>query len=1768
MRHCFLLVPAAVAAMAAALFSTPAMAQNKADRDGHVLTSLWKQYEDARKADRPQKEAEVLSQIKREATRQRLSVDFYDAGKAYISSVTRRDWKQGDPARRQFAEEVKAYNEPIVTYLWMSQYGGAPTGERMDFVLRNRGRFNERNRAFYGRLGLLDGCLPDFIRSDWEFVLWDMLPERYFSATRPETDEIYRELAAEVSGRYPNEGLLAFYIARRLADADRPAAMEALVQKYEGTAVALLARENLLNQEFHERNREPEKAGEAYWKSLHARCLAFEKDRAAMRGDEKKISDTCTDVTEIIGRLTAKSVAIRMDGKEISVVLRNLASAQVTLRDADGDTKLREWTAKDPQQRFFLPDTVRIPIGALPDGVYAAEAVAGKLTTDTRYEQYTLSMAVREDALGTVYVTDYETGEPLREAEIVLRKGNNAPVIRRIAIDGFTPLPQDMITLLRSGGSANYSLFARTGEGDAMRRSPEVNFWGGIHVWREEKSDAGTYCNVYRDRGAYNPGDTVSFKLIAYRGNLVDEVAALAGEVLDVTLIDSEGNEVARQKLTTNGFGSASGSFALPAGLRNGVFALQVRSGSRQLAYSSFHVDEFVLPTFTLQFEKDDTFYRVGDTVAVRGRLTAYSGHSLAGATVVARVRRFREVVFESTVEPENDGRFAVRFPADSPGSYSVGITVTDATGETREFSTYTYVTDRISVVASVQNAADGSYSLPEAEESEYRPYRRGNILLAEDVLKIALSVHDMDGKTIPVPVSYSLSAADGREIRSGRAEQAETLEMDLAGVPSGLYRFHAEATLASEKDQTIHDEARFFILLLRPGDTRLDADVRDVRMSGPTAVPAGGMIRMRAATADGPQWMVATLFGKGGAILESRKIRLDGQAGRDGSLADIALPYKAAYPDAVRLHLFYFKHGEAYTFEREYSRIRENLDIPLEITRFTDKTLPGTKYSFRLQTSPAAEVLVAAWDKSLDAIQRLSWETVRLSRFSLPYVSTRARAGYVSGGYYSEFGDEDLLRREMRMASTKGGLLGAALQEDMRLDKAPMMVEEEAVAFNSTADAVEVAEEAADEAADIDVQAAGVSLRSDFRTALTFQPHLRPAADGSLDVSFTTSDKLSTYYISVFAHDPQMHNGTLRRELTVSVPVKVAVVEPQFLRAGDSYELAASVSSNTEEDVDGTLCLYTYPSADYEHAEPLSVQRTTLRVPAGGTQAARFSVRVPAAGTLGFKVVFVADGFSDGVFLPVPVLPDAQTITEAHSAVLRAGMDREALLRELRSRFVNVPAAEAALTEVSILDMVKAAVPGKVLPSGSDVLSLSEAYYVALLASRLGTGTGDADTDGLLERILACRGADGGFAWFEGMNSSAVITAVVLERFAKLRDRGFTVPDLESSVLFLDRNQFTEELPTWSGWISDAQYMYVRALYPEVAFRFAPQTQTGKRRWAEFRKASKAYLTPSRKDGRGLEGQILAKARRLRTLQQLSASAEGLALAKAWGAGMGAMRRLSKSLKADTVSLLEYAVEHRDGGWYYPNAVLPWRGLLESEAYAHAMLCDLLSSLDEGTEVADGIRLWLMLQKETQHWDADPAFVDALTSILDGSDELLATRVLALSATYTKPYAQILEAGNGMRIHRSFWREVTVEQRWGDRTVERNPQVSEMQPIAPGTPVRVGDKIVVRYEIWSQENRSFVRLDAFREAALRPADQLSGLFRFRPFGYRNVKADRTEYYLDVCPEEDSVITETFFVTQAGTFTAPAVTIESLYASHYRANDGFSGALVAQPLAD
>ena len=463
---------------------------------------------------------------------------------------------------------------------------------------------------------------------------------------------------------------------------------------------------------------------------------------------------------------------------------------------------------------------------------------------------------------------------------------------------------------------------------------------------------------------------------------------------------------------------------------------------------------------------------------------------------------------------------------------------------------------------------------------------------------------------------------------------------------------------------------------------------------------------------------------------------------------------------------------------------------------------------------------------------------------------------------------------------------------------------------------------------------------------------------------------------------------------------------------------------------------------------------------------------------------------------------------------------------------------------------MIEEAAAQKSEPAANDALSLTEAYCFKSFKS-------ERDTS-LLGRILACRNSDGGFGWFEGMRSSQSVTATVLDRMALVRNLGGDIPDLKSSVEYLDSTQFLG-FPRWFGGLSDDTYMLVRSNFPSVGFKVRmdkSQRKEYRYRLSSFRKYARRYLSPSNRFD-FIDGQPGAKAKRVRTLSNLISSEAGISLARAWGERFVVDAALRKSMDEDILSITEYAVRHDGGGFYYPNAVIPFRGLLENEAYAHSLIADVLSEYAsshsgeaagrKAAEIADGVRLWLVLQKETQYWDTDPAFVNALCSVGKGSADLLSTSVVTLTQRVLKPIGEVKASGNGFSIDKSYY--------IGDKEIRQ------------GDTIRRGDRIRAVYTVQNAENRSFVRLTAPREASLIPADQLSGIYalslapltvdgwyRVSPCGYRDVKPDRTVFYFDTYPEGRTTVTEDFFVTQTGTFQAPVPEIESLYAPHYRAN--------------
>ena len=1773
----------------------------KKDPDGHILTELWADYKTAVNQDRPAKQIEILKKIREQSMSHRLPWDFYDASTRYISASASRDWKLRDSLRNELSELIRKFDEPIVTFFWMLN-NDDPASEIFYYVQEHADNLKAtHNNAFYGRGYHRYGGLPQifesfqqkFYANDYEFALWRLLP--FTGPRKVATGPIYDALKSYEGASYPL-GTYLEYLAVKVNDdvtaEDKLPDLQKFADKYNDKAISLLAKADILS--FRLEQMIKNHASSQEFEKFYNECQDFETLRKSFRGTEAQIAAEVSDVRNIINRLTDKNIRLDVEDGKIIVCLRNIDELRLKMFPSEETKRLiLDKTLKNDKNSFFVEDTLKLDLPAVADGDYKILADAGKSTSrHIVYSSHKISLAYRQDSRGRcIYAADYKTGKPVDKADVTLLKNGKAVLTHKdFSFDGFTPLPADIASKLED--KSYFELMCSfTDDTGLDRKSHKLSIYGTEQVTETEEAtvedNRHRACNIFTDRGAYNPGDTVDFKAVIYYTDYVNsaEVSPAAAKY-KVLLVNAEDKEVSSLSLQTNDFGSIAGQFVIPKDGKNGYYKLKVVSDPEDSAGSftkSIRVDDFILPTFDVSFDKVDKLYLPGDEIIVTGNIISYSGHAIASDKAVYEVESYGEIIASGQVKME-DGKFTVKFSSKNERyGYRITIKITDDTGETHEYGKSVYVANAINLQASLVNAAD-------ARGESLRPYfkpeewdRSDLQVLMSDMASVVFSVDSDDGLPVPASISYSLENESGKVLFKSTAKSGVTQSIDLKELASGLYVLRASLALRSQAGKEYADSTELEILLMRETDSILDAPVENVVVPLGTEV-RNGKAEMLFGTADGePIWAWAEVFGQDAELLETRLIRLEGKRGSEGSLKKISFDYKDEYPDAVRVQLFFFKDSEEYSYSYEYHRLRTQFELPLSFSTFVDETLPSKRYTFSINTLPDVECLAAIFDKSTETIKPNYWNMLRMRDFHVKDVYVNAVPGGVADDVILDFGSSPV-RYSRSMKFNQMDMVGAPMAEAVLCE-------------NSITDAG---------AASYEEQ---IPVRERFANALTFQPFLRSDSKGNISFNFETSDKLSTYIVSLYAHDRKMHNATLRRDMLVTIPVKVGLVEPKYLYSTDNYKLAASVSSMTDHDVTGTLILTIYRGGDLKAlagAKPLSVQSRKISVPAGSSIRSMFEVNAASylADTLGLKLVFTADGeqsFSDGMFVSVPVRPAQQALTESHSAVLLSGMDKDSLVERLRKEFTNVDGADADVQVISILDMIRDAIPSKVEPAGKDVLSLSEAMYVRELSyslrtlSRMPVGEPEGMSDKeLFAKVFACHNADGGFGWFEGMKSSPVITAVLLERFAKMKAAGFldgsavvendaaSSKDIDailcSAVRYLDKILFSGNgiCPLWCGGISYAQYMFVRSMYASVPFEIKRSAdKIIDKKLKDFRKDAKDFLVP--KEVRGLNGQIMAKVRRLSILRNLAASKDGAALAKAWGLGINLDSRLKKSIEADVVSLLEYAVNHKDGGVYYPNLAMPFRGLLESEAYAHAMLCDLLRAYvfdagatptgsvsvnaAEASRVSDGIRIWLMLQKETQHWDSEPAFVDALNSVINGSSEVKATSVVSLTKTYSKAFAEIKAAGNGFKLERRFFRE---EAESGGKLTRKE--------IQPGDVLHVGDKIIVEYRIHNDENRSFVRLTAPREAAFRPVDQLSGYYgwwmsplrvdgwySFTPQGYRDVKTDRTEYMFDSYPEENTVITEEFFVTQSGTFTAPVPVIESLYAPHYRANSAYPG---------
>lgn len=298
------------------------------------------------------------------------------------------------------------------------------------------------------------------------------------------------------------------------------------------------------------------------------------------------------------------------------------------------------------------------------------------------------------------------TGQPQPGAMVHVYELNYGNKHRRLDSE-----KTDANGIARFNGSDGKSVFVVAQQGDSVALDPN-NFYFGRR-YREPSEHASL---VYTDRSIYRPDQKLYFKVVAYSGRR--EAARMEvekGAKLSVVLLDANSQEVGKQDLTSNEFGSAAGEFLIPSGRLLGNWRVEVR-GSYS-GQTGVRVEEYKRPTFEVSLKDPTEALRLGRAATLPGEARYFFGLPVTSGKVVYRVSREpvypwwwgyfgfatpggSQTVANGTAEIDASGHFKIVFTpsaderqAKEPGGkdisyrYLLKADLTDEGGETRSAS-------------------------------------------------------------------------------------------------------------------------------------------------------------------------------------------------------------------------------------------------------------------------------------------------------------------------------------------------------------------------------------------------------------------------------------------------------------------------------------------------------------------------------------------------------------------------------------------------------------------------------------------------------------------------------------------------------------------------------------------------------------------------------------------------------------------------------------------------------------------------------------------------------------------------------------------------------------------------------------------------------------------------------------------------------------------------------------------------------------------------
>jgi len=360
-----------------------------------------------------------------------------------------------------------------------------------------------------------------------------------------------------------------------------------------------------------------------------------------------------------------------------------------------------------------------LEIAPLPSGIYVGEYLVDGNVQDHFYFIATNSRIIFKNK------SDQQIFE--NELQLVLR--NNGKILPKENLEFYEYVAQQNVE--KSVGVTDAKAGFKIPENDKKRyyryvlvRQPSTNDVNLLQVYGNQYDTSFNTRNeveqaqIFLDRAIYRPGQTVYFKVIGTAFSSETNKEKVTPKVkLNITLKDTNGEEISTQTLTTNEFGSVNGSFTLPHGKLNGQFSIEVDNDDDEVTdyvmdgYKSFRVEEYKRPKFEVSFEPVKQEYQYGQTIELQGKAMMFSGVPLNNATVNYEIKkqniRWRyfwwyprgndnENSILGEVKTNEKGEFTIKIDLKKDetlegiqiDNYQINASVTDINGETQSDQT------------------------------------------------------------------------------------------------------------------------------------------------------------------------------------------------------------------------------------------------------------------------------------------------------------------------------------------------------------------------------------------------------------------------------------------------------------------------------------------------------------------------------------------------------------------------------------------------------------------------------------------------------------------------------------------------------------------------------------------------------------------------------------------------------------------------------------------------------------------------------------------------------------------------------------------------------------------------------------------------------------------------------------------------------------------------------------------------------------------------